>query len=415
MQGHRKTSAEVEYSILRDPKGGWWPLSYITPARRMSRLPQQLFARLGGTTQALMRAGFDVINLGQGNPDLPTPAHVVEAARRAAADPVTHKYIAFGGLKTLKEAAARWYARHYEVALDSETEICILIGAKLGLQEISLCLLNEGDFCLMPDPSYPDYWSGVALAGARPYGMPLTAENHYLPDLTAIPEEVLLGAKLMFLNYPTNPTGAVANPAFFADVVEFARSNQIAVAHDLAYGDLVYDGRRPISFLQTPGAKEVGVEFFTLSKSYNMAGWRIGFVAGNREIIAAMNLLQDHLNCSQWGAVQVAAAAALDGPQDCVHELRAEYQRRRDTWVEAARSIGWAVEPTAGSIFVWCPVPQPFSSESFTDLLLQECHVVVAPGVGFGAAGEGYVRVSLTTPPERLAEAAQRIGRLGVF
>jgi L-glutamine---4-(methylsulfanyl)-2-oxobutanoate aminotransferase len=390
-------------------------LNYITPARRLNRLPAQLFARLVATTQALQAAGHDVINLGQGNPDLPAPSHVVEALQHAAADPATHKYIPFSGLRSFREAAAAWYARHYGVALDPETEICVLIGAKLGLQEISLCLLNEGDICLMPDPCYPDYWSGAALAGARPFPMPLTADTRFLPDLAAISKEVAQAAKLMFLNFPTNPTGAVASPAFFADVVDFARSNRIVVAHDLAYGDILYDGHQPVSFLQTPGAKEVGVEFCTLSKSYNMAGWRIGFAAGNSTVIAAMNLLQDHLNCSQWGAVQRAAIAALSGPQDCVHALRDEYQARRDTWVEAARSAGWNVQPPAGSIFVWCPVPKPFTSETFADLLLRECHVVVAPGVGFGPAGEGYVRVSLTTPVNRLQEAAQRIGRLGVF
>ena len=390
-------------------------LSYITPARRLNRLPAQLFARLVATTQALQAGGHDVINLGQGNPDLPTPDHVVEAVRRAATDMATHKYIPFSGLRSLRQAAADWYARKFNVALDPETELCILIGAKLGLQEISLCLLNEGDICLMPDPCYPDYWSGVALAGAEQYNMPLTAENRFLPDLTAIPKEVAQAARLMFLNYPTNPTGAVATPAFFADVVSFARQHEIVVAHDLAYGDLLFDGKRPISFLQTPGAKEVGVEFCTLSKSYNMAGWRIGFAAGNKAVIAAMNLLQDHLNCSQWGAIQQAAIAALSGPQDCVEALRDEYQRRRDTWVKAARQAGWHVQPSSGSIFVWCPVPSSFTSESFADLLLRECHVVVAPGVGFGPAGEGYVRVSLTTPADRLAEAARRIGQLGVF
>jgi len=390
-------------------------LSFITRADRLGRLPVQLFARLIAATQALQAAGHDVINLGQGNPDLPAPAHVVEAVQYAAADPATHKYIPFGGLKTLREAAARWYERHYDVALDPESEICILIGAKLGLQEVSLCLLNEGDVCLMPDPCYPDYWSGVALAGGQSHLMPLRAENRFLPDLTAIPKEVAHAAKLMFLNYPTNPTGAVANAEFFAGVVDYARKHGIAVAHDLAYGDILFDGRRPVSFLQTPGAKEVGLEFCTLSKSYNMAGWRIGFAAGNREIIAAMNLLQDHLNCSQWGAVQKAAITALEGPQDCVRKLRDEYQQRRDLWVTAARSIGWELRPSAGSIFVWCPVPANFSSESFADLLLRECHVVVAPGVAFGPAGEGYVRVSLTVQPERLKEAAQRIGRLGLF
>lgn len=387
----------------------------FVPARRLAKLPSQLFARLVATTAALQAGGHDVINLGQGNPDLPTPGHVVEALQRAAADPITHKYPPFSGIKTLKEAAAGWYEREYNVALDPEKELCILIGAKLGLQEISLCLLDEGDICLMPDPGYPDYWSGAALAGATSFPLPLTAANRFLPDLSAVPKEVAQAAKLMFLNFPTNPTGAVASREFFRDVVAFAGENHIAVAHDLAYGDLVFDGRERISFLQTPGAREVGVEFCTLSKSYNMAGWRIGFAAGNSEMIAAMNLLQDHLNCSQWGAIQRAAAAALTGPQDCVRELCAEYQRRRDTWVAAAREIGWEIAPQAGSFFVWCPVPQKFTSESFADLLLRECHVVVAPGVGFGPQGEGYVRVSLTTTPDRLQQAAQRIGQLGVF
>lgn len=390
-------------------------MSFIHPAERLRRLPSQLFARLVATTQSLQAAGHDVINLGQGNPDLPTPGHIVEAAQRAAANPAFHKYVPFGGLRELKEAAAEWYRSQYGVALDPETEVCILIGAKLGLQEISLCLLNEGDVCLMPDPGYPDYWSGVALAGARKHSMPLVAENRFLPDLTAIPKEVVQSARLMFLNFPTNPTGAVAGPDFFANVVRFAQEHRIAVVHDLAYGDLVFDGRPRVSFLQTPGAKEVGVEFCTLSKSYNMAGWRIGFVAGNREIIAAMNLLQDHLNCSQWGAIQQAAVAALTGPQDCVRELSAEYERRRNAWIEAARAIGWEIQPSAGSFFVWCPVPKNFTSESFADLLLRDCHVVVAPGAGFGPAGEGYVRVSLTTTPERLRQAAQRIGHLRVF
>lgn len=390
-------------------------MSFIRQSQRLGRLPSQLFSRLIATTAALQAAGHNVINLGQGNPDLPTPAHVVETVRRAAIDPATHKYIPFGGLQVLKEAVAEWYAKQFNVALDPQTEVCILIGTKLGLQEISLCLLDEGDICLMPDPGYPDYWSGVALAGGRPYAMPLRSENRFLPDLNAIPKEVAESARLMFLNFPTNPTGAVADPAFFAQVVAFARQHQIAVAHDLAYGDLVFDGRERLSFLQTPGAKEVGVEFCTLSKSFNMAGWRIGFLAGNREIIAAMNLLQDHINCSQWGAIQIAAAAALTGPQDSVRTLCAEYEQRRDTWVREARRIGWEIQPSAGSFFVWCPVPPPLTSESFTDLLLRECHVVVAPGVGFGPAGEGYVRISLTTGVGRLAEAAQRIGKLGVF
>ncbi len=390
-------------------------MSFIRQATRLQRLPSQFFARLVAATAALQAAGHDVINLGQGNPDLPTPEHIVEAAGRAGKNPAMHKYIPFSGLRSLKEAAAGWYNKKYNVALDPEHEVCILIGAKLGLQEISLCLLDEGDICLVPDPGYPDYWSGIELAGGRRVPLPLLPENRFLPNLTALDKEVADAAKLMFLNFPTNPTGAVAPPEFFQQVVEFARAHQVVVAHDLAYGDLVFDGKPPVSFLQTPGAKEVGVEFCTLSKSYNMAGWRIGFVAGNREVIASMNLLQDHLNCSQWGAIQEAAAVALSGPQDSVQALCAEYERRRDTWLKATRAIGWEIPPSAGSFFVWCPVPKPFTSEAFADLLLRECHVVVAPGVGFGPAGEGFVRVSLTAPQERLELAAQRIGRLRVF
>jgi aminotransferase len=390
-------------------------LTFIRPAERLTRLPSQLFARLVARTQHLQAEGHDVINLGQGNPDLPTPDHIVKAAALATADPATHRYTPFGGLTPLKEAIARWYQKRFAVTLDPQSEVCILIGAKLGLQEISLCLLNEGDTCLVPDPGYPDYWSGVELAGGRRYAMPLLAANHFLPDLRAIPRAVADEAKLMFLNFPTNPTGAAAPPDLFAEVVSFAERHAIVVAHDLAYGDLVYDGRRPISFLQTSGAKGVGVEFCTLSKSYNMAGWRIGFAVGNRTVIQSMNLLQDHLNCSQWGAIQLAAVAALDGPQSCVEALRTEYEERRNVWTAAARTIGWPVDPPAGSFFVWCPTPKSYTSESFADLLLRECHVVVAPGVGFGSAGEGYVRISLTAPPQRLAEAAHRIGRVGLF
>jgi aminotransferase len=390
-------------------------VSFIQPAERLHLLPAQLFARLVAATGKLQAAGHDVINLGQGNPDLPTPPHIVQALQAAAENPALHKYIPFGGLHRLKEAAAAWYSTTYNVDLDPETEVCILIGTKLGLQELSLSLLNEGDLCLMPDPGYPDYWSGVSLAGGRKHSMPLLADNRFLPNLSAIPKEVAQAAKLMFLNFPTNPTGAVAPPAFFQEVVAYANQHQIAVAHDLAYGDILFDGREQCSFLQTPGAKDIGVEFCTLSKSYNMAGWRIGFVAGNREIIRALNLLQDHLNCSQWGAIQEAAVVALTGPQDSVFDLRATYETRRNAWLKAAKSIGWEIDPPAGSFFVWCPVPKGFTSESFADLLLRECHVVMAPGVGFGPAGEGYVRVSLITTPQRLEEAAQRIGQLKVF
>ncbi len=392
------------------------PLSLVRATRRIERLPAQFFSGLIVKTQALVAAGHDVINLGQGNPDMATPQPIVERLIAAAAEPANHRYGPFDGLRVFKQAVADWYGRRFNVELDADSEVAVMIGAKLGLQEISLILLEPGDVALVPDPGYPDYWSGVALAGGEMVMMPLLAENRFLPDFRAIPADRLERARLMFLNYPCNPTGQVAEPALFADTVDFARQHDIVVAHDLAYGDLVYDGRLPISFLQTPGAKEVGVEFGTLSKSYNMAGWRIGWLAGNREIVAAIRLLQDHLNCSQFGAVQLAGAHALSPECDGdVVELCDLYRRRRDTFVEAARRIGWDVPSPPGTFYVWCPVPRGYTSTSFSERLLNQAHVVTAPGNGFGPRGEGYVRIALTTPEHRLAEAARRIGELGMF
>lgn len=378
--------------------------------QRLRNLPSQFFAKLVHDTVALQAQGHDVIALGQGNPDQPTPEHIVEAARTATLDPKSHRYPPFSGLGSLKEAAATWYQRTYGVTLDPQREICIVIGTKIGLEEISLCYLEPGDVALVPDPGYPDYLSGIALAGGRSVGVPLTAASHFLPDFAAVSPANLAAAKLLFLNYPSNPTGQVASPDVFDEAIRLAERHGFVIAHDLAYGDLVFDGRTPVSFLQQPGAMAHGVEFVTLSKSYNMAGWRIGFVAGNQEVIARLNLIQDHLHCSQFGAVQVAAAAALSGPQDSVWALRDLYQTRRDTWVAGCRSVGWEVTPSAGTFYVWCKVPAGFTSESFAKLLLEQAHVVVAPGNGFGSHGEGYVRVSLTAPTERVAEATRRIG-----
>lgn len=392
------------------------PLSLVRPARRLQRLPTQFFSRLVATTQSLIAAGHDIINVGQGNPDQPTFDPIVERLCQVSRDPAHHRYGPFDGLRVFKEAVAGWYHRRFGVSLDPQTEVCVLIGSKIGLQEISLCLLEQGDVCLMPDPCYPDYWSGVALAGAESVPMPLLAQNQFLPDFSALPADVLERARLMFLNYPCNPTGRVASAEFFSETVAFAAQHGITVAHDLAYGDIVYDGRKPTSFLQTPGAKDVGVEFGTLSKSYNMAGWRLGWVVGNPEIIAAMNLIQDHLNCSHFGPVQAAGAEALSPHLDgAVADLRDLYQERRDTFVRAARNVGWDAPSSPGTFYVWCPVPQGFTAAGFSELLLQEARVVTAPGIGFGPSGEGYVRVSLTVPASRLAEAAERIGRLNVL
>jgi len=388
---------------------------HIEPAKRMQGLPTQFFANLVKRANAKAAEGHDIINLGQGNPDQPTPSHIVSALQEAAANPMYHKYPPFSGYSFLKEAIATRYREDYGVELDPETEVAILFGGKTGLVEISQILLNPGDVCLVPDPGYPDYWSGVALAGAEMIFMPLMAEHQFLPDYAAISEESLDKAKLMFLNYPNNPTGAIADEDFYAKTIELARQHNIVVASDFAYGAIGFDGKKPKSFLELPGAKDVGVEFYTLSKTYNMAGWRVGFALGNAEVIKLINLMQDHYYVSLFGGIQAAAATALTAPQTCVDELVATYESRRNALYDALDRIGWQAERTPASFFCWLPVPEGYTSSSFADLLLEQAHVVVAPGIGFGEHGEGYVRVGLLASEARLQKAVERIGRLGLF
>jgi aminotransferase len=387
----------------------------IQSADRMNGLPTQFFAKLVAKANAQTAKGRDVINLGQGNPDQPTPPHIVAKLQEAAANPMYHKYPPFSGYPFLKEAVAKRYKEDYNVDVDPAAEVAILFGGKTGLVEISQCLLNPGDVCLVPDPGYPDYWSGVALAGAEMSFMPLTEQNGYLPDYDAISPEVAKRAKLMFMNYPNNPTGAVANAEFYVKTVEYAKKHGIVIASDFAYGAIGFDGNQPVSFLQTPGAKEVGIEFYTLSKTYNMAGWRVGFAIGNAQIVKLINLIQDHYYCSLFGGIQEAAALALTGPQQCVAELRAMYESRREALFSALDRIGWKAARPGGSFFCWLPVAPGYTSETFAELLLQEADVVVAPGVGFGMHGEGYVRLGLLTNEARLQEAVERIGKLNLF
>jgi L-glutamine---4-(methylsulfanyl)-2-oxobutanoate aminotransferase len=384
-------------------------------AERVQTLPKQFFASLTEKVQKVVNEGHDVINLGQGNPDQPTPPHIVEAMRKAVKSPGNHKYSPFRGLATFKEAAAEFYKREYGVDINPADEVAVLFGGKAGLVEIPQVLLNSGDTVLVPDPGYPDYLSGVSLSGARMAKMPLKEENHFLPDYGTIPEEDLQKAKLMFLNYPNNPTGAVATPAFFRDTVSLASKHDICVVHDFAYGAIGFEGQKPVSFLETDGAKDVGIEIYTLSKTYNMAGWRVGFAVGNKSVIEALNILQDHLYVSLFGAIQEAAETALLGPQKCVDELVATYEKRRKTLIDGLQRIGWDVSAPAGSFFAWLKVPAGFSSVEFADLLLNEIKVAVAPGVGFGEHGEGYVRVGLLTSLERLEEVVKRIENLKLF
>ncbi len=381
----------------------------------LKRLPSQFFARLVSSVQSYVDQGFDVINLGQGNPDQPTPPHIVHSMKEAVEKPLFHKYSPFRGHLFLKEAIATFYKREYNVDIDPHTEVSILFGGKAGLVEIPQCLLDPGDTILVPDPGYPDYLSGVELAGAKMAFMPLEEKNHFLPDYKAISKEIREDAKLMFLNYPNNPTGATASDQFFAETVSFAEENDICVVHDFAYGAIGFDGVKPPSFLQTKGAKNTGIEIYTLSKTYNMAGWRIGFAIGNASVISAINLLQDHMYVSVFGSIQEAAATALLDSQNCVDNLVGEYEDRRNTFITALHEIGWACHFPKGSFFAWLPVPEPFTSESFAQYLLEHAHVAVAPGIGFGEYGEGFVRVGLLTTEARLLEAAQRIGKLNLF
>ncbi|KOU38062.1 aminotransferase class I/II-fold pyridoxal phosphate-dependent enzyme [Streptomyces sp. WM6378] len=377
-------------------------------AQRLLDLPRSSFATTTGRIDQLIGAGEDVVNLCQGNPDLPTPPHIVEALREEVLDPATHRYPSFSGLLELKAAVAQWYVDNYSVRLDPEKEVAILFGAKAGLVEISQCFLNPGDVCLMPDPAFPDYWAGVVLARAHMHTVPLRRENNFLPDYSALDPAVCDRAKLMFLNYPNNPTSVTAPVEFYEDTVRFAAKHKVIVASDFAYAALGFDGQAPVSFLQAYGAKEVGVEFISLSKMFNMAGWRIGAVVGNPDVIAAINLIQEHYYVSLPPFIQRAAAAALSGPQECVHELSKIYERRRDIFVAGVRAAGWDVE-VPRSIFAWLPIPGGGGSVAFADDLLTRAKVAVAPGRWFGKYGEGYVRVSLLAPEDRLREAVARL------
>ncbi|WP_373419535.1 pyridoxal phosphate-dependent aminotransferase [Bacillus sp. EAC] len=381
----------------------------------LENLPKQFFASLVLKVNEAIKNGHDVINLGQGNPDQPTPDHIIKALQKSVENPLTHKYSPFRGMSTLKNAVAEFYKREYEVSLDPEEEVAILFGGKAGLVELPLCLCNEGDTILVPDPGYPDYLSGISLSKTKPYTMPLIEQNNFLPDYQLIPQEVLDASKILFINYPNNPTGAVATTEFFSETVQLAKSNDITVCHDFAYGAFGFDGQKPLSYLQTPGAKDYGIEIYTLSKTYNMAGWRIGFAVGNKEVISAINLLQDHLYVSIFPAIQEAAAVALTESQESVKELLSLYEERRNVLISGCHEIGWEVKAPAGSFFAWLKVPVGFTSQEFADLLLEKAHIAVAPGNGFGEYGEGFVRVGLLTDIDRLKEAITRLKKLEIF
>jgi LL-diaminopimelate aminotransferase len=376
-------------------------------ADRVRTLPPYLFAELDRRVAAKRATGADVISLAIGDPDLPTPPHVVEALREAAADPATHQYPSYYGLPALRAAIADFYRRRFGVDLDPGTEVLPLLGSKEGLAHLSLAFVDPGDQALVPDPGYPVYAISTALAGGTPVPMPLDGSNRFLPEFGGL--EASPRTKVIWLGYPSNPTGAVADSAFFERAVAFAADRDLLLCHDAAYSEITFDGYVAPSVLQAPGAKDVAIEFGSLSKTYNMTGWRIGFAVGNAQAIGALATLKTNVDSGIFNAVQRAAVVALMGPQDHVEQMRAVYQKRRDVVVAAFDELGLGVDPPLGSIYVWLPTPGGRTSADFAQELLEEAAVVVAPGTGYGAHGEGFIRVSLSTPDDRLAEAMERI------
>ncbi|ABB16059.1 MULTISPECIES: LL-diaminopimelate aminotransferase [Carboxydothermus] len=378
-------------------------------ATRVRNLPPYLFARIERLIAEKKEAGVDVISLGIGDPDTPTPKHIIEELYLAAQNPENHQYPSSVGMLSYRQAVAAWYARRFGVELDPKTEVVSLLGSKEGIAHISWCYVDPGDLVLVPDPGYPVYEGGTILAGGTTYKMPLKPENGFLPDLDSIPEEVARKAKLMFINYPNNPTGAVADLGFFEKVVHFAKKYEILVCHDAAYSEITFDGYRAPSFLEVKGAKDVGIEFHSLSKTYNMTGWRIGWAVGNAKAIDALGRLKSNIDSGVFQAIQYAGIKALEGPQDVVKELCDLYAQRRDLVIETLNKLGWNLSKPKGTFYIWAPVPKGFTSASFAEYLIEKAGVVITPGNGYGTNGEGYFRISLTIPTSRLKEALQRI------
>jgi LL-diaminopimelate aminotransferase len=378
-------------------------------ARRIETLPPYLFVEISKKIAEKKAKGEDVVSFAIGDPDIPTPSHIIEKLCQAAHDPANHRYPESEGLPELRQAIAEWYKRRFNVSLDPEKEVLPLIGAKEGIAHIALCFIDPGDIALVPDPGYPVYSIGTLLTGGNPYYLPLYESNRFLPDFDSIPDYIAKRAKILWINYPNNPTGAVADLDFFNRTVEFARKHNLAVCHDGPYTEVAFDGYQPISFMQTDGAREVGVEFHTLSKSYNMTGWRIGMVVGNATMVDALKRVKSNMDSGIPQAIQYAAIEALRGPQDCIQEHNAIYQRRRDLVVEMLNSIGLEAKPPKASLYVWVKIPEGYGSVDFATDLIEQVGVVVTPGIGYGKNGEGYIRISLTIPDAGLVKGLSRL------
>jgi LL-diaminopimelate aminotransferase len=378
-------------------------------SRRIEYLPPYLFVEINRKIAEKRAKGEEVVSFAIGDPDIPTPPHVIEKLCQAAKDPANHRYPETEGLPELRQAIADWYKKRFGVSLDADKEVLPLIGSKEGVAHIAFCFIDFRDVALVPDPAYPVYAISTMLASGNPYYLPLLEENNFLPDLNAIPAYILKRAKLLWINYPNNPTSAVADLDFFNRVVEFARQHGLAVCHDGPYSEVAFDGYQPVSFMQADGAREVGVEFHSLSKTYNMTGWRIGMVVGNAVMIDALKRLKSNLDSGIPQAIQRAAITALSGPQDCVKAHNDIYQRRRDLIIDVLNNIGLEARPPKASLFIWAKVPKGYTSVEFADDLLDKVGVAVIPGVGYGKHGEGYVRLSLTVPDSIVVKGLSKL------
>lgn len=383
-------------------------------SKRLDRIPPYLFAEIDRKIAEARAKGHDVISLGIGDPDTPTLPNIVEAMHSAIDDVSTHDYPPYNGTKDFRDASAAWMQKRFGVDVCPDSETLALIGSKEGIAHVFFAFVDEGDYVLVPDPGYPVYQNGTILAGGEVHFMPVGPDNEYMPDLDAIPEEIAKKSKLMFLNYPQNPTGACATLEYFEKVVAFAKKYDILVCHDQAYCEMTYDGYVAPSFLEVEGAKDIAIEFFSHSKSYNMTGWRIGFACGNADAITALGTIKSNMDSGQFKAVQKAAIAAYDTPKEEIDKLNAMYKERRDVIVEGLREMGWDIEYPKATFYLWLPVPKGMTSEQFVSKMLDEAHVVVPPGNGYGQNGEGFFRIALTKDTDTLRTVIQRMKDAGI-
>jgi len=383
--------------------------NFMKFSKRVESLPPYLFVQISKKIAAKKEKGEEVISFGIGDPDIPTPDHIIDALCEAARDPANHRYPESEGLPEFRQAVAEWYKKRFDVDLDHSSEVVSLIGAKEGIAHVALCLIDQGDIALVPDPGYPVYSIGTTLCGGENYFMPLLEKNNFLPEFDSIPQEVLKKAKVLWISYPNNPTGAIADLDFFNKVVEFAKKNDIAVCHDAPYTEVAYDGYKPVSFMQAEGAKDVGIEFHSLSKSYNMTGWRIAMAVGNPELIDALRRIKSNLDSGAPQAIQQMAIKALKGSQECVAKNNEILQRRRDKVVKTLNAIGIKTTNPKASLYVWAKCPEGYTSMEFADDLLEQSNVVVTPGNGYGPTGEGYVRLSLTISDSDLEKGLEKM------